>query len=158
MPANTTDLEKRLWDAADGLRANSGLRSSEYSTPVLGLIFLRFAEQRFAPVERELIGASTGRRTIGPADYQARGVVYLPPEARYGHLLALSVYSRYEAEGEGFVGSYLDLLRAGGSRPPEGLGEIVGVDLTDPGFWNAGLDLIERQLERAERTADALSC
>ena len=38
----------------------------------------------------------------------------------YGHLLALSVYSRYEAEGEGFVGSYLDLLRAGGSRPPEG--------------------------------------
>ncbi|MET0128946.1 MAG: M3 family oligoendopeptidase [Solirubrobacterales bacterium] len=75
----------------------------------------------------------------------------------YGHLLALSVYSRYEAEGEGFVGSYLDLLRAGGSRPPEGLGEIVGVDLTDPGFWNAGLDLIERQLERAEETAERIS-
>ena len=68
-----------------------------------------------------------------------------------------SVYSRYEAEGEGFVGSYLDLLRAGGSRPPEELGEIVGVDLTDPGFWNAGLDLIERQLERAEETAERIS-
>ena len=75
----------------------------------------------------------------------------------YGHLLALSVYGRYEAEGEGFVDSYLDLLRAGGSMPPEELGEIVGVDLTDPGFWNAGLDLIERQLARAEETAAAIS-
>ncbi len=70
----------------------------------------------------------------------------------YGHLLALSVYGRYEAEGEGFVDAYLELLRAGGSRSPEQLGEIVGVDLTDPGFWNAGLDLIERQLEAAEAT------
>ena len=46
MPANTTDLEKRLWDAADDLRANSKLKSSEYSTPVLGLIFLRYAGDR----------------------------------------------------------------------------------------------------------------
>jgi oligoendopeptidase F len=75
----------------------------------------------------------------------------------FGHLLALSVYSRYEQEGEGFVDSYVELLRAGGSRSPEGLGEIVGVDLSDPGFWNAGLDLIERQLAAAEETAEALS-
>ena len=75
----------------------------------------------------------------------------------FGHLLALSVYSRYEQEGEGFVGSYVELLRAGGSMLPEELGAIVGVDLTDPGFWNAGLDLIERQLERAEETAEAVS-
>jgi oligoendopeptidase F len=72
----------------------------------------------------------------------------------YGHLLALSVYRRYEQDGEGFVSSYLDLLRAGGSRPPEELGQIVGVDLSDPGFWSAGLDLIERQLEAAERAAE----
>jgi len=72
----------------------------------------------------------------------------------YGHLLALSVYRRYEEEGEGFVSSYLDLLRAGGSRSPEDLGAIVGVDLTDPGFWDSGLDLIERQLEAAERAAE----
>ena len=71
----------------------------------------------------------------------------------YGNLLALSVYRRYEEEGEGFVPAYLDLLRAGGSRPPEELGGIVGVDLTDPGFWSAGLDLIERQLETAEAAA-----
>jgi len=71
----------------------------------------------------------------------------------YGHLLALSVYRRYEEEGEGFVESYLDLLRAGGSRPPEELGAIVGVDLTDPGFWSSGLELIERQLDAAEEAA-----
>ncbi len=72
----------------------------------------------------------------------------------YGHLLALSVYRRYEQEGEGFVPSYLDLLRAGGSRPPEELGAIVGVDLADPGFWASGLELIERQLDAAERAAE----
>ena len=71
----------------------------------------------------------------------------------YGHLLALSVYRRYEEEGEGFVESYLDLLRAGGSRPPEELGAIVGVDLSDPGFWSSGIELIERQLDAAEAAA-----
>jgi oligoendopeptidase F len=71
----------------------------------------------------------------------------------YGHLLALSVYRRYEEEGDGFVPSYLDLLRAGGSLPPEELGAIVGVDLSDPGFWSSGLDLVERQLEAAEEAA-----
>jgi oligoendopeptidase F len=71
----------------------------------------------------------------------------------YGHLLALSVYRRYEELGEAFVPSYLDLLRAGGSRPPEELAAIVGVDLSDPGFWSSGLDLVERQLEAAEGAA-----
>jgi oligoendopeptidase F len=71
----------------------------------------------------------------------------------YGHMLALSVYRRYEELGEEFVPSYLELLRAGGSMSPEELGAIVGVDLTDPGFWATGLDLIERQLESAEAAA-----
>jgi oligoendopeptidase F len=71
----------------------------------------------------------------------------------YGQLLALSVYRRYEEEGENFVPAYLDLLRAGGSKSPEELGRIVGVDLADPGFWDAGLDLVERQLEAAEAAA-----
>jgi oligoendopeptidase F len=71
----------------------------------------------------------------------------------YGHLLALSVYRKYEERGEEFVSSYLDLLRAGGSRPPEELGAIVGVDLSDPGFWSAGLELVERQLDAAEAAA-----
>src|SRR5204863_6178907 len=46
----------------------------------------------------------------------------------YGQLLALSVYAQYEAQGSGFVSSYLDLLRAGGSKSPEELGAMVGVD------------------------------
>ena len=71
----------------------------------------------------------------------------------YGQLLALSVYSRYEEEGESFVPAYLELLSAGGSKSPEELGEIVGIDLADPGFWDKGLDLVERQLEAAEAAA-----
>ena len=71
----------------------------------------------------------------------------------YGQLLALAVYARYEEEGEGFVPAYLELLEAGGSRPPEELGRIVGVDLADPGFWDQGLELVERQLDAAEAAA-----
>ncbi len=89
MPANTTEIEKRLWDSADELRANSKLRASEYSGPVLGLIFLCFADHRFTLAEAELAGLSTGRRTIGRSDYHARGVMYLPSEARFTHLLNL---------------------------------------------------------------------
>jgi oligoendopeptidase F len=71
----------------------------------------------------------------------------------YGQLLALSVYRRYREEGESFVPRYLELLSAGGSKPPEELGRIVGVDLADPGFWDAGLDLVEEQLRAAEEAA-----
>ncbi len=74
----------------------------------------------------------------------------------YGQLLALSVYERYEQRGAEFVPQYLELLAAGGSRSPEELGRIVEVDLTDPGFWDAGLDLVERQLEQAEAAARAV--
>jgi oligoendopeptidase F len=73
----------------------------------------------------------------------------------YGQLLALSVYERYLQEGEELVPRYLELLAAGGSREPEQLGEIVGIDLADPGFWDAGLDLVERELEAAEQAARA---
>jgi oligoendopeptidase F len=71
----------------------------------------------------------------------------------YGQLLALSVYRQYQEQGEGFVGSYLELLARGGSLPPEELGKIVGVDLADPAFWDGGLNIIEQQLEAAEVAA-----
>jgi len=71
----------------------------------------------------------------------------------YGQLLALSVYGRYREEGEPFVPSYIEMLAAGGSRSPEELAEIAGLDLTDPGFWKAGLDLVEEQLTAAEGAA-----
>jgi oligoendopeptidase F len=73
----------------------------------------------------------------------------------YGQLLALSVYERYEQTGAELVPRYLELLAAGGSRSPEELGQIVGIDLSDPGFWDAGLDLVERQLQEAEAAAEA---
>jgi type I restriction enzyme M protein len=88
MANNHTEIEKRLWASADELRANSKLKSSEYSVPVLGLIFLRYADHKFAVAEKELAGKGSGRRSIGKEDYQAKGVMYLPPEARFSKLLA----------------------------------------------------------------------
>jgi oligoendopeptidase F len=71
----------------------------------------------------------------------------------YGQLLALSVYRRYLDEGEDFVPRYLELLGAGGSRSPEELAAIAGLDLEDPSFWAQGLDLVRDQLEQAEAAA-----
>ena len=89
----TTTLEKRLWDAADQFRANSGLKPQEYSGPILGLIFLRFAEVRFAAlrVNLETTDTSTrrGSRVDDPTAYQAESVLYLSPEARFDYLLTL---------------------------------------------------------------------
>ncbi len=86
-------LEKRLWDAADQFRANSGLKAQEYSGPILGLIFLRFAEARFAAQRAKLekAGASSrrGSRVDEPVAYHADNVLYLSPEARFDHLLTL---------------------------------------------------------------------
>ena len=86
-------LEKRLWDAADQFRANSGLKAQEYSGPILGLIFLRFAEVRFAIQHTKLEGASAssrrGSRVDEPAAYHAEGILYLAPEARFDYLLTL---------------------------------------------------------------------
>ncbi len=87
MHVNLVQLEKKLWSAADDLRANSELKSSEYSVPVLGLIFLRYADVKFAAAQQELAGKGSGRRTIGPTDYKAKGVIYLPEGARYAELL-----------------------------------------------------------------------
>jgi oligoendopeptidase F len=71
----------------------------------------------------------------------------------YGQLLAMSVYRRYEEEGDSFVPRYLELLAAGGSRAPEELGRIAGLDLTDPAFWDSGIALVEEKLEAAEAAA-----
>ncbi|MGK7920596.1 MAG: N-6 DNA methylase [Trichodesmium sp.] len=91
MPANYTELEKSLWEAADQLRANSKLKPSEYSVPVLGLIFLRYADYKFSLVKKELEKNTTRRRRKigGVEDYQAKGALYLPEEARFNNLLNL---------------------------------------------------------------------
>ncbi len=87
--ATNNDIEKRLWEAADQLWANSNLRPSEFSTPVLGLIFLRYADHKFAQAEAALARkakAGQGRRKIGKIDFQAEGVLYLPEAARFSKL------------------------------------------------------------------------
>ena len=93
MPANHTEIEKRLWGAADELRANSRLRASEYSVPVLGLIFLKYADHKFAHADRQLkaepVGTSRRRGALTPEHYQRRGVLYLPDGARFQALVDL---------------------------------------------------------------------
>ena len=88
---NNNQIEKRLWAAADQLWANSNLKPSEFSTPVLGLIFLRYADHKFTDAESRLSKASGGggRRKIGKLDYQALGVLHLPDEARFSKIQAL---------------------------------------------------------------------
>jgi type I restriction enzyme M protein len=77
-------LEDQLWESADQLRANSELSSNEYSTPVLGLIFLKYADYKFATVDKKL-----GSENPDKLDVQAEGVMYLPKDARYTALLSL---------------------------------------------------------------------
>ena len=91
MTLSTQELETRLWSVADSLRANSELTSAEYKSPVLGLVFLRFVDHKFAAVQAQLEGqaGSSSRRTVGKADYIAQGAIFLPEEARYAHLLKL---------------------------------------------------------------------
>ena len=90
----TDALEKRLWNAADQFRANSGLTAAQYSAPVLGLIFLLFAETRFAKLRKQLesAGASSRRATSradDPDAYHAESVIFLPQAARFEYLLNL---------------------------------------------------------------------
>lgn len=87
------DIEKRLWSAADQLWANTGLKPSEFSTPVLGLIFLRYAEKRFQETERKFAEDGLDPGEVEKHDFQAEGVLYLPKKARFSYLLRL-------AEGE----------------------------------------------------------
>jgi oligoendopeptidase F len=73
----------------------------------------------------------------------------------YGQLLALSVFAQWKREGDPFVPKYLEMLACGGSRSPEQIAAIGGLDLSDPGFWDRGLDLIEDRLGEAEAAASA---
>lgn len=105
MNHNGSNVEAHLWEAADELRANSKLKSSEYSVPVLGLVFLRYADHKFQAAAKELEDKSSGRRKIGPADYQARGVLYLPEASRFSTLIQLP-------EGDNIGAAINDAMRA----------------------------------------------
>jgi oligoendopeptidase F len=71
----------------------------------------------------------------------------------YGFLFSLAIFRRYEVEGDAMVGPYFELLRAGGSKPPEELARVVGLDLTDPGIWSSGIDALAAEVDEAEALA-----
>jgi len=89
MSSSILEIEKRLWDSADQLRANSGLKASEYSVPVLGLVFLKHANYRFDETTKLIKSAGSSRRTPGKTDYQARGTLFVPETSRFDRLLQL---------------------------------------------------------------------
>ena len=89
MPTDFKQLEKNLWSAADNLRANSDLNSQQYSTPVLGLIFLKYADTRFTKAQAEMGDTPNSRVSVGPEDYIAKGIMYLPKGARFSELVDL---------------------------------------------------------------------
>ncbi len=97
-------IENRLWSMADELRANSQLRPSEYSTPVLGLIFLWYADHKFTQAEQEIGETGSTSSTDLILEYQARGVFYLLEKARFQHLLDLP-------EGEDIARAINDAMR-----------------------------------------------
>jgi oligoendopeptidase F len=121
----------------------------ELSVERFGALWTETQEELFGDAVEVTDGYRTWWSYI-PHFVNSPGYVYA---YAYGQLLALSVYKRYRDEGDGFVPDYLRLLAAGGSMPPEELGRLVGIDLADPGFWDAGLALVEEQLVAAEQAA-----
>ena len=109
---NNNEIEKKLWDTADELRANSKLKSSEFSVPVLGLIFLRYADHKFTTAEEQLRAKATGRGQISRDDYHALGVLYLPAKARFKTLLSLP-------EGENIGASINEAMKAIEAENPD---------------------------------------
>lgn len=99
MVGNNNNTEKRLWDAANELWTNSGLKPSQFSIPVLGLIFLRFADFKFSLKEEEFKKKPEKfkRREPSKLDYQAEGILYLPKKSRYSYLLSLKEGSNISA-------------------------------------------------------------
>ena len=115
MASDIYDIQQDLWNVADELRANSNLTSSEYSTPVPGPIFLKFADDRFDAARVELEGTGIGCRKIGSANYHAKKVLDLPPEAGFDALHALP-------EGEGLGQALSDAIRAIEEHNPDLIG------------------------------------
>jgi oligoendopeptidase F len=135
----------------EGLVHTARREEGELSVARLGELWTESQQELFGDSVEVTDGYRTWWSYI-PHFINSPGYVYA---YAYGQLLALSVYQRYEHTGPELVPRYLELLAAGGSKSPEELGRIVGVELGDPGFWEAGLDLVERQLTDAEDAARA---
>lgn len=94
MATDIKQLEAKLWKSANDLRANSPLRLNEFAEPVLGLIFLKFADVKFKQANKEIDdergqASSKRQRPITPEDYQSRSILYIPESARFSQLISL---------------------------------------------------------------------
>lgn len=157
----TGSLEKSLWDAADQFRANSGLKSQEYSAPVLGLIFLRFAEVRFtaqrAKLENTANSSRRGSRLDKPTVYHAKDILYLPAESRFEFLIN-------RPEGANIAGlcksATLKEIEAQGwsLNPGRYVGVVAGEEMSDEDFkekfeaLNEELETLNGQARELEAT------
>jgi oligoendopeptidase F len=135
----------RFEDAVHTTRRNEGELSPEHF------------EEHWLRTQTELFGDSVD------ADGYATWWSYIPHfigtpgyvyAYAYGFLFALSIFRKYELEGDSLVEPYLDLLRAGGSKPPQELAEMVGLDLNDPKIWESGIDAFAVELDEAEALAN----
>jgi len=135
----------RYEDAAHTLRRTEG----ELSDDQLGDIFQSKLQAMFGDAliltdEHKVWWSYVGHFLHTP------GYVYA---YAFGNLLALSVYHRYLERGKDFVDDYLDFLAAGGSTRPDELVRRIDLDITDPGFWDAGLKILDRMVGEVERLA-----
>ena len=153
-PEAFKELEDRLWQTADSLRANSDLKSSEYSVPVLGLIFLKFADNKYSQFEED-ITAEYERLKGGRREKEMHEIAiekcgfYLSPEARFNHLLnlpesedidaalkkAMQAIERYKPELEGVLpqDEYFKLTRTDKQLPKDLLKNFSNIPIDASG-------------------------
>jgi oligoendopeptidase F len=121
-----------------------------------GELSMEKLEELWLETQRQMLGDSVDIDGYGtwwsyiPHFMGSPGYVYA---YAYGFLFALSIFRKYELEGSAMVEPYVAVLRAGGSKPPEELAELVGLDLTDPQIWESGIDALAAELDEAEALA-----
>ena len=147
LPVHWQIAFNRFEDAAHTARRAEG----ELSAEALGELYSQAMRDYYGEAVEPTAGSEHSWSTVPHFFFDTPGYVY---SYAFGQLLALAAYARYQQIGEPFVNSYLAMLAAGGSRDPQRLVEMIGFDLSDPGFWNLGLDLIDARLHEAEKLAD----
>lgn len=89
MASDLTTIETELFRAADQLRANAGILPSQYARPVMGLLFLKYADKKFSDIEKDVKPRAGSRVKPGPDAYKSKGAIYLTENARFARLLSL---------------------------------------------------------------------
>lgn len=136
----------RFEDAAHTRRRSDG----ELAPGVLNELFAQAMSDYYGDAVQPTPGSEREWSIIPHFFFEVPGYVY---SYAFGQLLALAAYSAYQQVGEPFVEDYLAMLAAGGSRSPHQLAAMIGIDLSDPSFWNSGLELIDTRLREAETLA-----